>query len=68
MIIFWKIIEVEKKCARVPPPPPPHQLFQDLRDFLGWRRSCEAFYPTPLSKHPGAAPGYMYLKGKLILV
>ena len=37
------------------PPPPPHQLFQDLRDFRGWRRLLRGIMPS-LSKHPGAAP------------
>ena len=31
-------------------PPPAHQLFQDLRDFRGWRRTCKKKIRTPLFK------------------
>ena len=43
----------KKKSVGVPPPPPPppaHQLFWDLRDFRGWRRSekSQCVVPPPL--------------------
>ena len=52
----WKIdlkfLRRKKKVSESPPPPPPppaHQLFQDLRDFRGWRRTCKKIC-TPLFK------------------
>ena len=46
-----KMLRSEKKCrSPLPPPPPPHQLFLDLRDFIGWQRTALAFLtPNP---HP----------------
>ena len=46
-----KNFEVEEKSVGVPPPPPPpHQLFWDLRNFIGWQRTALAFLtPNP---HP----------------
>ena len=35
-----------------PPPPPPHQLFQDLRDFRGWRRADKKLLRTDLVQNP----------------
>ena len=39
-----------------------YQLFWDLREFLGWRRSEKKQYvvPPPLSQIPGSAPGYTW--------
>ena len=36
------------KGVRAPPPPPAHQLFLDLRDFRGWRRTNSKILCTPL--------------------
>ena len=57
--MLGNIFEVGKKkiVSEFPPPPPPpaHQLFQDLRDFRGWRRQLQGILSS-LSKYPGAAP------------
>ena len=46
-----------KKSVGVPPPPA-HQLFWDLRDFRGWRRSGKKTPSVvpPLFENPGSAP------------
>ena len=52
----------EKKSVGVPPPPPPpaYQLFWDLREFRGWRRSEKKQYVMPpLSQIPGSAPAHV---------
>ena len=59
-----RLAAVRKKCRSLPPPPPPspaHQLFWDLRDFRGWRRSEKKCRrpPPPLFLIPGSAPGYV---------
>ena len=42
-----KFLRSEKKVSGVPPA---HQLFWDLRDFIGWQRTALAFLtPNP---HP----------------
>ena len=50
-----KNFQVGKKSVGVPPPPPPpppaHQLFWDLRDFIGWQRTALAAFFTP-NPHP----------------
>ena len=35
-----------------PPPPPPHQLFQDLRDIRGWRRTDKILLRMDLVQNP----------------
>ena len=51
-----------KKKVSESPPPPAHQLFWDLRDFRGWRRSekKKKCVVPPFFKNPGSVPGTMY--------
>ena len=51
--------EVGKQMCTPPPPIPLSDFFRAGAKFVASRSSSESFCPPPLSKHPGAAPGYL---------
>ena len=56
------IIFLKSKKKHVSPPPPPWATFSGLAQIFMARAAVARHFapPPPLSKHPGAAPAYMY--------